>query len=54
MWTGCRSEELCSLECKDVAADHCNILEGKTDAAARAVPFPRELSQTIERLFQDS
>ena len=38
MWTGCRIEELCSLEVSKVSDDRIFIIDAKTEAGIREVP----------------
>ena len=54
MWTGCRIEELCSLNVEQVKGDYFVIEEAKTKAGRRTVPIHSELRQTMARLVDQS
>jgi integrase len=54
MYTGCRLNELCSLELTDVTDDRISLPDSKTDAGERDIPIHRDIQQVIERLKQTS
>ena len=54
MYTGCRINELCSLELADVTDDRISLPGSKTDAGERDIPIHRDIQQVIERLKQTS
>lgn len=54
MWTGCRIEELCSLRLTDINQNSFQIREGKTNAGWREVPIHPTLSDTFDRLANES
>ena len=54
MYTGCRINELCSLELTDVTEDRISLPDSKTDAGDRDIPIHRDIQQVIERLKQTS
>lgn len=54
MWTGCRIEELCSLEVAHVGPESFRVADAKTAAGVRVVPIHPKLQQTMARLIQES
>jgi integrase len=54
MWTGCRIEELCSLEVGDVLSDRIVIDASKTKAGERSVPVHSKLKPLIDDLCRNS
>ncbi len=53
-YTGCRIEELCALELKNVATDHLKITDSKTAAGVREVPIHMAIKSTVKRLTKAS
>ena len=54
MYTGARREELCSLKVEHVKEDRFDIVDAKTEAGIRTVPIHPQLTETIERLVEES
>ena len=52
--TGCRIEEICSLQLEHVTNDRIVIEEAKTEAGWREIPIHQDIQQTVARLKQTS
>ena len=50
MWTGCRIEEICSLEVHDVQPGKIAITEAKSTAGVRQIPIHSKLAELVEDL----
>lgn len=47
--TGCRIEELCSLQLAQVRADRIEIADAKSEAGWRTIPLHRDVKKTVSR-----
>lgn len=47
--TGCRIEELCSLQLAQVRADRIEIADAKSEAGWRTIPLHRDVRKTVSR-----
>lgn len=50
MWTGCRIEELCSLQVADVHESYFAVTDSKTEAGVRTVPIHSRLAPLMRHL----
>ena len=52
--TGCRREELCSMQLHQVKEDRFVVEDAKTKAGWREIPIHRDIKQTVARMIAES
>lgn len=51
MWTGCRIEEICSLQVKNIRDGYFSVEDSKTKASSRDVPIHSRLKELFDHLL---